>query len=79
MPGHKIPEAVVHPTDSGVRIDLKAIYAYPDGHFNVIFADGTNQPLMDPLETVTWFAENVVRVAHRRAIKAHPPAKVSRG
>jgi hypothetical protein len=71
LKGHKIPEAAITRTESGVRIDLKTIYAYPDGHFNIIFADGTNQPLNDSLEAVAWFADNVLRSAQRRAVKEH--------
>jgi hypothetical protein len=68
---YRIPRAAVTPTEKGVRVDLRAIYAYPDGHFNFVFGDGTNQPLEDALEATTWFGENVVRQAGRRAKEAH--------
>jgi hypothetical protein len=29
-------------TAKGVKVELKALYVYPDGHANLTFADGTN-------------------------------------
>lgn len=36
--------ARIRATEKGSAIDLKTIYVYPDGHANLVFADGANWP-----------------------------------
>ena len=43
-------ERNVHSTPSGIRVDLKTLYIYPDGHSNLVFRDDTNWPLADELQ-----------------------------
>lgn len=51
----------IHRTPKGARIDLKCLYVYPDGHANLVFADGTNWPLADELETVEWLITRLLQ------------------
>jgi hypothetical protein len=48
-------------TPRGVKADLKHLYVYPDGHANLVFADGTNWPLADEYEVVEWLAGRLLR------------------
>jgi hypothetical protein len=45
-----IKPAPIEDTPNGVKVALKGLYVYPDGHANLTFADGTNWPLADEYE-----------------------------
>jgi hypothetical protein len=65
-----MPKSIVNliqPTPSGVKLDLKRLYVYPDGHANLIFADGTNWPLADPYEVVQLLASDLLRPMQKAA------------
>jgi hypothetical protein len=62
----------IEDTPNGVKVSLKALYVYPDGHANLTFADGTNWPLADEYEVVQWVSGNLLRPMLKRARrKAH--------
>lgn len=65
---------LIHPTPSGVKIDLKRLYVYPDGHANLIFGDGTNWPLADPYEVVQLLASDLFRPMQKAADSLPAPA-----
>ena len=44
---------LITPTDTGVKVDLKTLYVYPDGHANLVFKDGSNWPLADEYEVIS--------------------------
>ncbi len=58
---------LIQTTPSGVKVDLKRLYVYPDGHANLIFADGTNWPLADPYEVVQLLASDLLRPMQKAA------------
>jgi hypothetical protein len=65
-----MPKSIAHliqQTPSGVKVDLKRLYVYPDGHANLIFADGTNWPLADPYEVVELFASDLLSPMQKAA------------
>jgi hypothetical protein len=49
-----------HSTPKGVKVELKQLYVYPDGHANLVFKDNQeghgNWPMADALE----FAEHML-------------------
>jgi hypothetical protein len=62
-----IAPAPIEDTPSGVKVALKALYVYPDGHSNLTFADGTNWPLADEYELVGYLANELLRPMQKRA------------
>lgn len=65
-------EHLIIDTPQGVRIDLKSLYVYPDGHANLMFSDGTNWPMADPYQVVTLMANGLLRPMQKRAnVKTH--------
>ena len=62
---------LVEPTPKGVKIDLKTLYVYEDGHANLTFAkrDGeeVNWPMADPYEVVQILAGELLRPMQKRA------------
>jgi hypothetical protein len=61
---------LIERTPSGVKIDLKRLYVYPDGHANLVFADGTNWPIADPYEVIQLLAGELLRPMEKRARQA---------
>jgi hypothetical protein len=57
----------IEPTRSGVKVELKTLYVYPDGHANLTFADGTNWPLADEYEVVQWLTGKLLRPMQMQA------------
>lgn len=65
-------EHLIEDTPKGVKVELKTLYVYPDGHANLTFADGTNWPIADEYEMVQLLAGNLLRPMQKRARrKAH--------
>ena len=65
-----MPKSIAHliqQTPSGVKVDLKRLYVYPDGHVNLIFGDGTNWPLADAYEVVQLLASDLLRPMQKAA------------
>jgi hypothetical protein len=62
-----IRPAPIEPTPSGVKVRLKTLYVYPDGHANLTFADGTNWPMADEYETVQWISGKLLRPMQKEA------------
>jgi hypothetical protein len=63
---------LIDETPKGVKIELKTLYVYPDGHANLTFADGTNWPIADEYEMVELLAGSLLRPMQKRARrKAH--------
>ncbi len=60
---------LIRETPQGTRIDLRSLYLYPDGHANLVFADGTNWPMADPYEVVEILVEELLIPMHRAAGK----------
>jgi hypothetical protein len=62
---------LIQPTPKGVRIDLKSLYVYDDGHANLTFAkrDGEeiNWPMADPYEVVQLISGELLRPMQKRA------------
>ena len=54
-------------TDRGVAADLETLYVYPDGHMNLVFADGTNWPLADEFEAIELLSGKLLRPMLLRA------------
>ena len=54
-------------TPKGVRVDVKAIYAYDSGMTHIVFADGTEWPMADDLEAIAWIAEHLLKPMKQRA------------
>lgn len=62
-----IAPITIEDTPNGVKVALKALYVYPDGHANLTFADGTNWPLADEYEVVHWLTGNLLRPMQKQA------------
>jgi hypothetical protein len=62
-----VSPAPIEDTPSGVKVALKALYVYPDGHANLTFADGTNWPLNDEYELIGYLANALLRPMQKRA------------
>lgn len=62
---------LIQPTPKGVKIDLKSLYVYDDGHANLTFAkkDGEeiNWPMADPYEVAAIITGELLRPMHKRA------------
>jgi hypothetical protein len=56
---------------TGAAVDLKALYAYPDGHFELVLGNGKEWPCADGLEAMEHFAYLLTEL-RRQAKKAHP-------
>jgi hypothetical protein len=68
---------LIQPTPSGVKIELKSLYVYADGHANLVFGDNTNWPLADEYEAVELISGKLLRPmqkAARKVAKKTPPA-----
>jgi hypothetical protein len=64
---------IIRNTNSGVAIDLKTLYVYPDGHANLTFSDGTNLPLADQyevMECIVGMLRDAEKQARRYSTKA---------
>src|SRR5678810_592455 len=57
---HSIDHLIVD-TPKGVKIDLKTLYVYPDGHANLTFSDGTNWPVDDEYQLIQLLAGALLR------------------
>jgi hypothetical protein len=73
-----MPKSIDHlivPTPKGVKIELKTLYVYPDGHINLEFADGINWPLADEYEVVGILSLELLRKLQKAAKRHHrkPP------
>ena len=60
-------EHLITDTEKGVKIDLKTMYVYPDGHANLTFSDDTNWPMADPYEVVQIIIRDLLRPMQKRA------------
>lgn len=58
---------LIQPTPKGVKLDLKTLYVYDDGHANLTFADGTNWPMADPYEIVEILSGELLRPMYKAA------------
>ena len=67
-PLYKVPYRV---TDGGAVTDLKGLYAYPDGHFELVLGDGACWPCADGLEAIDHFVYLLTDL-RRATKKAHP-------
>ena len=61
-------------TPKGAQVELK-VYAYPDGHGNIIEVGGTNHPVADDLEAVDALLS--MWIGLRRTAAHREPAAVS--
>jgi prepilin-type processing-associated H-X9-DG protein len=59
--------APIEDTPNGVKVSLKGLYVYPDGHANITFADGTNWPLADEYEVIQYVSGALLRPMQKRA------------
>lgn len=67
-----VKSAPIEDTPNGVKVALKGLYVYPDGHANLTFADGTNWPLADEYEVIEYLSARLLRPMQKRARrKAH--------
>jgi hypothetical protein len=62
---------LIETTPRGVRIKIKALYVYPDGHANLTFADETNWPMADQYQAMQLLSGELMRVMEKRAKSAH--------
>jgi hypothetical protein len=62
---------LIQPTPNGVKIDLKRLYVYEDGHANLVFAkrDGEeiNWPMADPYQVAELITGQLLRPMQKRA------------
>lgn len=60
-------KAPIVDTKKGVKVELKTIYAYDNGMISIVFNDGTEWPLADDLEAISWIAEYLLKPMKQRA------------
>lgn len=64
-------EHLIQPTPKGVKIDLKTLYVYEDGHANLTFAkqggDEVNWPMADPYEVAAIITGELLRPMQKHA------------
>lgn len=58
---------LIRNTPSGVVVDLKRLFVYPDGHVHLTFADGTNWPMNDPYQVVSVITGELLRPMQKKA------------
>lgn len=68
----KSVDHLISPTPTGAKVDLRALYIYPDGHANLVFADGTNQPLADQYDVVRYLTGHLLRPMEKMAKRKKP-------
>jgi prepilin-type processing-associated H-X9-DG protein len=62
---------LIEPTEKGVKVELKTLYMYPDGHANLLFADGTDWPIADEYQLVQVLAGGLLRPMVKQARRLH--------
>ena len=62
-----VPDAPIEDTPKGVKVALKALYVYPDGHGNLEFANGDGWPLADEYEMIEWLSGRLLRPMLKQA------------
>jgi hypothetical protein len=66
MPRKSI-DHLVRNTPSGVVVDLKRLFVYPDGHIHLTFKDDTNWPANDPYEAIEIISGGLLRPMQKKA------------
>ena len=58
---------LIRETPSGVVVDLKRLFVYPDGHIHLTFKDDTNWPAADAYEAVQMISGDLLRHMQKKA------------
>jgi hypothetical protein len=58
---------LVRNTPSGVVVDLKRLFVYPDGHIHLTFKDDTNWPANDAYEAIEIISGKLLRPMQKKA------------
>jgi hypothetical protein len=64
----KVADLQIQPTESGVKIPLKALYVYPDGHMNLV-GPSANVVIEDEIAFMQTMGD-LLRRAKRQARKS---------
>lgn len=59
---------LVRETPSGVVVDLKRLFVYPDGHIHLTFKDDTNWPAADAYEAIEIISGKLLRPMQKKAM-----------
>jgi hypothetical protein len=58
---------LIRDTPSGVVVDLKRLFVYPDGHIHLTFKDDTNWPANDAYEAIEMISGDLLRHMQKKA------------
>ena len=70
---------LIRETPSGVVIDLKRLFVYPDGHVHLTFKDDTNWPMSDPYDAIAIISRDLLRHMLKKARASTQRRKGRRG